>query len=243
MLDILVCIVLLLYVIPLFLGCHFNVGNFVGIALFGSVLVFLYHPHIWFELPIIVRFMIGICLVVFLICALYTGYFMYVACQKKPIGKETVILLGCGLYGSRPSLSLIQRMEVAIEYLNTYPATNVIVAGGKGRGENITEAKAMYTYLTSKGIDSHRIYLEEKSVNTKQNIQYAHNILQQHNLNKEVVIVTHAYHMYRAMQFVKQEKLSFHACAAKSSWYAFPMCATREIIAIWVWNLRIKYTK
>lgn len=45
-----------------------------------------------------------------------------------------------------------------------------IVSGGKGDSENISEAEAMYRWLVDKGIDSSRIYKEDKSTSTVENI-------------------------------------------------------------------------
>lgn len=43
-----------------------------------------------------------------------------------------------------------------------------IVSGGKGDSENISEAEAIW--LVDKGIDSSRIYKEDKSTSTVENI-------------------------------------------------------------------------
>lgn len=231
-------ICLALYIIPLFLGCRFNVGNAVGIVLFVTIAYFLNNPTLFHSLPFIVQ--IGLLILLFLIFVggMITSSLILHACSIKPTGNETVILLGCGLYGNRPSKSLIQRMNVALQYLQTYQNTKIIVSGGKGNDETISEAQAMYTYLREHGIASNRILLEDQSKNTKQNIQFSKQILQQNELSNQVVIATSGYHMYRAKQFTTQEDLKFHALPAKSSWYAFPLYLTREIIAIWVWTIK-----
>ena len=69
--------------------------------------------------------------------------FMFSACFQKSENDETVLILGCGLYGSRPSRALMQRMDRAIQYLNISPVSNVIVSGGQGRNEDISEAEAL----------------------------------------------------------------------------------------------------
>ena len=49
----------------------------------------------------------------------------------------------------------------------------MVVSGGKGSGEKITEAKAMKDYLIKNGIDKNRIIEEDKSTNTYENFKYS----------------------------------------------------------------------
>ena len=56
------------------------------------------------------------------------------------------------------------------QYLNENPKLQCILSGGQGANEEISEAKCMYQYLVSKGIDPHRLYQEDKSTSTRENI-------------------------------------------------------------------------
>ena len=53
------------------------------------------------------------------------------------------------------------------------PETRVVVSGGQGKGEDVTEAFAMAQYLVSHGIAEEQISLEEKSRNTYENLKYS----------------------------------------------------------------------
>ena len=73
-----------------------------------------------------------------------------------------------------PSLTLKSRLDTAIEYLNiTKDDTYIVVSGGQGNGENISEAKAMQRYLIQKGIEEEKIILEDKSTSTNENFKYS----------------------------------------------------------------------
>ena len=164
------------------------------------------------------------------------GLLSYLAlwlCFQKAENNETVLILGCGLYGSRPSRALMQRMDRAIRYLNISPASNVIVSGGQGRNEDISEAEAMYTYLMEHGISKARIYVENQSTNTKENVLFSKKIIEENNLSKDIAVSTQEFHMYRASLLVKSAGLSFHALCACSTWYSIPVYFTREVLAIW----------
>ena len=62
--------------------------------------------------------------------------------------KKYVVVLGAAVHGDVPSLALTHRLEGAYEYLNTHPDAVAILSGGKGKGENISEAECMYFRLT-----------------------------------------------------------------------------------------------
>jgi uncharacterized SAM-binding protein YcdF (DUF218 family) len=74
-----------------------------------------------------------------------------------------VIVLGAGVNGTAPSLSLLNRLEATLSYLEMCREATCIVSGGQGAGENITEASCMYNWLTAKGISPDRILREEKA--------------------------------------------------------------------------------
>ena len=59
---------------------------------------------------------------------------------------DYVIVLGARVRGAKISNSLKQRLDRAIEYSEEYPNTVLVLSGGKGPGEEISEARAMYEY-------------------------------------------------------------------------------------------------
>ena len=56
---------------------------------------------------------------------------------------DYLIILGAHVNGRVPSDSLERRIRKAEQYLKSHPMTKVIVSGGQGKGEDITEAEAM----------------------------------------------------------------------------------------------------
>ena len=86
---------------------------------------------------------------------------------------DYIIVLGAHVDGTRMTLALLERARRALLYLEENPATRAVLSGGKGDGENISEAEAMYRYLTSYGIDGNRLILEEESTSTKENLEFS----------------------------------------------------------------------
>ena len=122
---------------------------------------------------------------------------------NHPTEDATVIVLGAGLRGDRPSKILRGRLNATVEYLNEHPQAVCIVSGGQGPDEVCTEASAMQRYLIEKGIDEQRIFVEDKSTSTFENIQFSKEIIEKHGLNTKIAVVTQEFHQYRAQQFAK----------------------------------------
>ena len=76
---------------------------------------------------------------------------------------DYIIVLGAHVDGTRMTLALLERARRALLYLEENPGTKAVLSGGKGDGENISEAEAMYRYLTGHGIDGDRLIREEES--------------------------------------------------------------------------------
>ena len=113
---------------------------------------------------------------------------------------SAVVVLGAGVNGTEPSLSLLVRLEAALDYLSDKPDIPVVVTGSKGPGEDISEAQCMADWLASHGIAERRILLEEQADNTEENIRFSKELLagQGIDLTGSIAVVSSDYHLYRA---------------------------------------------
>lgn len=116
----------------------------------------------------------------------------------------TVVIPGCSVLGVRPSKMLVHRLEAACRVLQAHPDFPCIVTGGQGPGEDCTEALAMRDWLVEQGIDSQRIYLEDRSTNTWQNLSFAKEILMDNHLPQTVLVVSDRYHLFRCSRIAKR---------------------------------------
>ncbi len=138
--------------------------------------------------------------IVALLVVLFVGVsVLMVVCANKTAATEqvTVVVPGALLHGDRPSLMLSHRLKAAARYMQDHPQVPCVVSGGQGEDEDYTEAWVMRNYLIECGIDPSRIYMEDKSTNTIENMQFTHDVIQQNNLPKAVVIATQEFHQYR----------------------------------------------
>lgn len=129
---------------------------------------------------------------------------------------DYVIVLGAGLDGEVPSLTLVDRLERAAEYMNSFPECVAIVSGGQGSGETITEALAMERYLLSRGIAPSRIIKEEKARNTNENLKLSAEIINARG-GGSIAIVSSDYHIFRARLLAKAQGIDALMLSARSS--------------------------
>jgi len=119
---------------------------------------------------------------------------------KETNDVDYMIILGARLYGDVPSPALYERLKVAEEYLHDQKDLKIIVSGGQGIDEYISEAEAMERYLINNGIDKNRIILEDKSTSTFENIRNSLNIIKENDNLEEprVLMVTNKFHVFRS---------------------------------------------
>ena len=62
--------------------------------------------------------------------------------------------------GEIPSLSLQYRLEAALDYAKQFPHVYLILSGGQGAGEHISESEAMKRFLVENGIERNGYWLK-----------------------------------------------------------------------------------
>jgi uncharacterized SAM-binding protein YcdF (DUF218 family) len=151
-------------------------------------------------------------------------------------GADYVIVLGCQVAGEYASLPLLSRGYTAARYLEKNPETKVIVSGGQGPGENISEAEALRRLLLERKIDKERIFLEDKSKNTMENFRFSNEL---YNLSdKKIIIVTSDYHMFRALSIAKKLKyINVSGLPSRSQRSVLPAFLLREYVTILYYKL------
>ncbi len=232
--------------IPFVFSGVFNMGNLAGALFFGVLFlwgVFGRKLRELSEKKKVGKVITGI---------LITGYSLFSllfavesvcmlnALNKTPPENATLIVLGCAVYGETPSDMLSLRIDAAYEFLNENPDSNAVLAGGQGSNEDISEAFCMKRELIKKGISEDRLYLEDKSVNTRENIAFSRDIIEEEGLNTDVAIVTNNFHIYRASLSVKGTSLEFHSIPAYTPLPVLPTYIMREYLGIfaqWIKDL------
>ena len=148
--------------------------------------------------------------------------------------EDALIVLGAGVHGERPSLTLKGRLDAAYEYHKRNPDSLIVVSGGKGNGEDITEALAMERYLSSLGVPGEKIVKEEKSTSTFENFMFSKKILDGlFEKDCKCAYITNEYHVFRAGKIA--EKAGFKAVSHAHSdtvWHSVLPGVLRECAAV-----------
>ena len=150
----------------------------------------------WCELALIAALLLGFSLFTVLETMVVRGSFA----DESDAPVSAVIVLGAGVNGETPSLTLRTRIDAAAAYLEEHPDVPVVLSGGQGPGEAITEAECMRRALVRRGVDESRLYPEERSTSTQENLRYSRAILEELGVDpaRRVAIVTSDYHLCRA---------------------------------------------
>ncbi len=149
-----------------------------------------------------------------IITAAVISVLMLLSMNRLPEAPAPVIVLGCRVKESGPSLMLQKRIDAAYEYMSENESVICIASGGKGSDEPVSEAQSIKDGLVKKGISPDRIILEDKSENTFQNIRNSIEILDKLETERRAVIVTSEFHQLRAKMIASKQGLE---CYSKSS--------------------------
>lgn len=168
------------------------------------------------------------------VCVLVVCVLIATAANDPPAeGEEvTVVVLGCQVVGERPSLMLRARIHAAYDYLSAHPDAVCIATGGKGDNENISEAACIRRELIALGIDEKRIYTEDRSVNTAENMAFSADIIHQHGLSTTVAVVSDNFHQLRASIFAARSGLEARSVGCSSHPLLGGGYWAREVLAL-----------
>lgn len=239
------CVVLIMalllvwFLLPAFQGVV-NLGNVAGILLCVLFLWLAGYPGarsclagIWSHgAGKVFLSAVSLALGIFLVFGVVMSCLMAAAINRPPQGNGTVVILGCQVKGTQPSLMLTKRLEAAKGYLDQNPGAVCIPSGGKGNGELVSEAQAMKTWLVGHGIDEARIYLEDQSTDTVENIRNSKEIMEREGLPQDMILVSDGFHQYRASLIAQKQGVGVGAVSARTPWYTLATFWMREIFAL-----------
>lgn len=138
---------------------------------------------------------------------------------EKDRSADYVIVLGAGVNGTVPSLSLRDRLEGTLDYLTAHPNCIAVVSGGQGPGEEITEAQCMYDWLVARGISPDRIIMEDKATSTLENLRFSMDIITaQGNEDAVIGVLSSEYHLHRAKKLAAYVGIDAVGVAARTSY-------------------------
>ncbi|RAP28201.1 hypothetical protein C2W64_00412 [Brevibacillus laterosporus] len=180
---------------------------------------------------------VGIPVIVLII--LWFSFIFYRMAQVErsavPQHADVAIVLGAAVRGDQPSPALAERLEKAYELYQQKYIASIIVSGGIGNGKEHSEAHVMKTYLIKKGVPASSIYLENKAVNTLENLSFSQQIMQEHGYHT-ALIVSHHYHLMRAMEIANVLSMNASPVGTDSANMYIPYYRVKEALAYTKWT-------
>lgn len=158
---------------------------------------------------------------------------------------DLMIVFGCQVRKDGPSILLRDRLDTALDYLEDHPGLPVLVTGGKGDNEHVSEAQAMEDYLVEHGIDEDRITMEGNSWNTRENLLFSREILEEQGKNPgelHILAVSNGFHLARiemlAHRFGYGEVSTLdapvsHAPSAVQMFFREPLALVKSFVFDW----------
>lgn len=149
---------------------------------------------------------------------------------------DYMVVLGAGVHGDQPSLSLQNRIDAAFDYLTDHPDVTAILSGGQGEGENLTEAQCMFDHLTAMGIDESRLIMEENATSTWENLNFSLDLIEEKTGTRpaKLGVLSSEYHLFRASLFANACNVEFVGIPAKTTKLSLRInYFMREVAGVW----------
>ena len=182
-----------------------------------------------------------------IIVAELVGYTLYAWLYSK-IGRvppaEVVVVLGAGLSGERVTPLLAARIDRGIEVLDKITATGgqpvLVLSGGQGADEAVSEAAAMARYAIEQGVPADRIIEEDTSTTTEENLRNTRDVLAERGYEWSMMaVVTSNFHTLRAASLTRRLGLPATVIGAPTARYYVPAGFLREFTACLVHYRRL----
>lgn len=237
--TILVIISLIYSVIVYMVGSGtFSFAIWLAVAAFFAFLLFMNSKDRWKKVPKGIRGIfngvVAASLVVFIICQ---GCILSHFFSKGEADADYLIVLGAQMRDNGPSIVFRYRLDAAADYLKKNPNAKVVVTGGQGANESISEGEGGKAYLMEQGISEERIITETESVNTEENIVNAISLIKADTAKSEadmkIAVVTNNFHLFRGTLLAKRHTdATVIGIAAHTEYLYIPNNMVRESFGI-----------
>lgn len=127
-------------------------------------------------------------------CIVYSGARTQVSGEP-----DLMVIFGCQVMPWGPSVLLQDRLNTALDYLKDHPELTVVVTGGKGDDEHLSEAQAMFDYLVARGVNADQIIMEDRATTTWENVLYTRELFRSgaFETSGNVLLVSSNFHLTR----------------------------------------------
>lgn len=156
---------------------------------------------------------------------------------------DHVVMLGSGLVcGDQVPPLLASRLRKGRQIYAAQLARGgrppvLLVSGGKGTDEKVSEARAMADWLIADGVPEEHVALEERSTTTEENMQFSRELMSADDPGYRCVVVTNNFHAFRAAMMARKAGVNGQVVGSPTARYFWPSATLREFVAVF-WEHR-----
>ena len=218
----------------------YSFSALVCICLIGIILFYTFMPLVGLKFPVLAKYTTGIFTAVLVLGLLVVGTTEAIII-KKSFGDpkqqvDYVVVLGAKVNKHGPSVSLWDRICAAYEYAEAHPEDILILSGGQGTDEPITEAECMYRELVELGIHPGQLRMEDEATSTWENLKFSLDLIEAETgiRPSKIGVLSSEYHLFRASLFAKACGVEFVGIPARTSrWGQRINHFMREVAGVW----------
>lgn len=215
--------------------------SFAWVFLTGGIFLFLFTlldslwlPY-WHKIRKLPRKLILSCIACgFLIFTAVEIRIFYIGSTSSKTYGDTILVLGAGLHkGDQISASLQYRLDKAIELHKEKPDTYIVVSGGQGKDELLSEAAAMKAYLIQQGVPETIILMEDTSTTTSENMRFSKEVMRKHGIpSNHISLITNDFHMQRAILYAQMYDFEVERHPSDGLWMTQLCFYVREFFGV-----------
>ncbi|NLW70598.1 MAG: YdcF family protein [Eubacteriaceae bacterium] len=131
---------------------------------------------------------------------------------------DVIIVLGAAAYNGEVSPVYRERINHAVFLYNEGYAKEIILTGGMGEGNDISDSRMAALYAISMGIPQEDIFTEDFSKITRENLIYAKQIMEDRGM-ESAIVVSDPLHMKIAIFLAKECGISAYSSPTPTTRY------------------------
>lgn len=129
---------------------------------------------------------------------------------------DAIVVLGAAQWDGQPSPVLKARLDHAISLYNKGLAPSMILTGGVGEGEQLSEAEVSKNYVLKRSIPDFSILMEQRGHTSLQSIKAAKQIMDERGM-ESAILVSDPFHMLRILRMAKDCGIQAYGSPTRTS--------------------------
>lgn len=129
---------------------------------------------------------------------------------------DAIVVLGAAQYDGRPSPVLRARLDHAVELYRADLAPYLILTGGVGVGDTVSEAEVGKRYAMRAGVPSRRILIEPSGISSDQSMRTVRRLMDGRRL-RTALLVSDPFHMLRLHVLAAQLGIRAYSSPTRTS--------------------------